>query len=127
MLKKPVIWNDNNKERIKIEIDEAQKRARVRTIDIKTIQYIIDGIEKHLGVKKKALEGVRFSVDWHAQNFPSAYRYTPESTIVSGIYKKGKWRITDISRGTTHGENERYRLYLPDATKDAIIRNYLYW
>jgi len=92
--------NTNNATKIGAEIDRAEGRATKRTI---THEMIIDetkSIEKRLStlLPKKDWKGLSFDCDPHAQSFPSAYKYTPESTSVTLERGASGWFVTSISR-----------------------------
>lgn len=126
-MKKAIIWNENNKKRIEAELNEVQKRSRARTITMNDIQSMLNKMESYLDIPKKHLEGVKFEADWNAQNFPRAYKYSPDSTIVEGIYSKGKWRITNIYRYTTHREGHMLDIELTDEAKEALVDRFSTW
>ena len=120
---KPIIINDTNRARIETAIAEAEGKATARTITFDNIVHACERIEKKLGVTKKAMEGVYYDVDLHAQNFPNAYKYRAESTPFTVEFSKGKWRVSDFRRAKTRTPNNRYVcVEMPEETKHAIIR-----
>lgn len=120
---KATIINDTNRTKIEAAIAEAEGKASVRCVGFDTVDEVCRHIEKVLAVPKKYLEGVKFSVDPHAQNFPKAYKYTPESTQFDVEFSKGKWRVSDFRRAKTRAPNNRYLcVVMPEETKQAIIR-----
>ena len=100
-----VIIKQENKSKILQMMDDAQGRATARTIDLDDILTAARRIENALNVPKKYLEGIVYSVDMNAQDFPHAYKYVPESTHFTLTYKNGTWRVSDIVRAQcrTHG------------------------
>lgn len=119
---KPIIINDTNRARIETAIAEAEGKATARTITFDNIVHACERIEKKLGVTKKAMEGVYYDVDLHAQNFPNAYKYRAESTQFTVEFSKGKWRLVSIGRSYTRREGHQYKcLAMPEETKQAII------
>ena len=119
---KSIIINETNKDKIKAAIQEVEGKASARTIDYDDIIRATQRIEKRLGIPKKYLEGVRYDVDLHAQNFPKAYKYKAESTQFVIEYLKGKWRLVSIERYYTRTAGHDYKcLVMPEETKKAII------
>lgn len=119
---KSIIISETNKAKIEAAISEAEGRATCRTITFDDIVKATQRIEKKLGIPKKYLEGVRYSVDIHAQNFPNAYKYRAESTQFTVEYLKGKWRVISIGRSYTRRSGHDYLCYImPEDTKNAII------
>ena len=108
-------------------IKETEGRASVRCIASATVMECLLTIERNLSITKTALEGVEAHVDYHAQDFPKAYKYTPESTHFCAVYRSGSWRITNISRSATYRAGRTYTLTLTDAAKAAIIANHTQW
>ena len=119
---KPIKLSDT--EKILAAIVEAEGRASVRVITPDDISNAIISIEKKLSITKKAMDGVSAEVDYNAQHFPNAYKYTPESTFFEAAYRKGTWYITNIYRGRTRGASNAISLYLPDAAKTAIVTSH---
>lgn len=120
---KAIIINDNNRAKIETAIAEAEGRATVRCVSFENIVSACDHIEKVLGIPKKYLEGVSYSVDLNAQNFPKAYKFTPESTHFVVEYSKGKWRLVKVQRDRTRTAGNDYRcIVMPEETKEAIVR-----
>jgi len=120
---KPIIVNETNIPRIADAIMEAEGRAATRCISPKDIFDAITKIEKKLEVPKTALEGVSFTVDIHAQNFPRAYKYRAESTQFTLTRQGGKWRVSWIERGYTKTEGHTFECTnMPKETEDAIIK-----
>lgn len=108
-------------------LDEAQGRAKVRTIKTTDIISALAEIEDTLSIRKKAMDGIRVEVDLNAQDFPNAYKYRPESTIFSALYKNGAWRVTDIGRYPTHRASCRISVIHTDASKNALIERFSSW
>lgn len=121
-MKKNIVIKKENENRINETIKAAEGRATVRTIDFKDIMSAISDIEKRLGIQKKILDGITAEIDYHAQDFPHAYKYRPESTHVALIHKSGSWQLVDVYRDTTRRRGHSINLDLTEAAKNAIIR-----
>lgn len=101
-------------------IEEAEKKARERKVDIeRDMKTISDSIEKK-GVSLKALEG---SSVWVSQcvlsNFPNAYKYTPYGTVVMYLIKGGRPHVRYVERN--HTEKQITWNFTTEAKK-AIIK-----
>jgi len=117
-----IIVNEKNTEKIEAAIAEVQEKARERCIDATDVSIACDRIWVRLGVAKTALEGVSFSVDLWAQNFPKAYKYRAESTQFTLTFSKGSWRVSNIVRAYTRGAGHCYEcLALPEKAQAYII------
>lgn len=102
-------------------LDNVQKRCTARTISAGDILGTLASVEARLDVPKKYLAGVTIDADIHAQAFPSAYKYTPESTVFHAEYKAGSWRVTYIARDCCR-RSPAVILTLPEETKNAVIK-----
>ena len=108
-------------EKLNLAIIEAEKRCTVRCIGVYDICKTLIEIEQRLNITKKSMEGVRIFVDYHAQNFPNAYKYRPESTVFEAVYRKGSWRITDIRRGGTKRSGHGIKITLTEEAQKAVL------
>lgn len=123
---KPIIVNETNRCKIDALILGVEGRATARTIDFSDIVWACKQIEKELGIPKKYLEGVRFDVDPHAQDFPNAYRFRPESTQFLIGFSGGKWRLSGIERYYTRAEGHKYKcVEMPEEVKQRILNRFM--
>lgn len=102
-------------------IAAAEGRASVRQITPRKIVECVQEIEERLHISKRAMAGTFAVVDYHAQKFPSAYRYVPESTHFTVEYNGKSWYLTAIARATCG--TRQYHITLSEAAKAAIIEN----
>lgn len=109
-------------EKIDDVIKEIEGKATARTITAADIIEELYTYENTLGIPKKYMEGIKVTINPHAQQFPGAYKYTPMSTKAQAVYKNGSWRIFDVYRGKC--TNTRISADLPKETKDKIIEKY---
>ena len=121
---KPIIVKETNKERIQQELDVLQKRSKVRTIDAGDILKACSRIEKELNVTKKALVGTVAIVDPNAQDFPKAYKYTPESTSFRIVRTSTGWKLTDLYRDSCARSDNRYIVTIPEEAKQEILHRF---
>ena len=105
-------------------IKEAEGRATVRTIDADDILHRLAQIEDTLHISKKAMQGVVVSVDLHAQSFPNAYKYLPQSTQFVAEYVAGHWSLLHVFRGRCGGPRCEMRVTLTDEAKAALISRF---
>lgn len=104
------------------ELDEVQKRCTARIITAEQICSILQSYTNDLRIPKGAMEGIEIEVNPCAQSFPRAYKFTPESTQFTAVYKRGSWRITDIRRDTCR--TWKIHAKLTDAAKEAIVTRF---
>ena len=102
-------------------IKEAEGRATARTITARDIISRLKEIEKGLNISKKNMNGVSVHVDENAQTFPSAYKFTPESTHFFATFKGGSWIITGIERARCGSASKKVTITLTEEAKAAII------
>ncbi len=118
-----MLIKEGNRERIEATIREAEGRATARTITYGDITRAIAELEKALNICKKDMTGITADIDYHAQNFPNAYKYTPESTHITVTRKTSAWDLARVYRDTTRREGHRYHLTLTEDAKKAIIQS----
>lgn len=121
---KPIIFNETNKTKIEKLLDEEQKTARVRCIEVKEMERMIKEAEDYLDIPKKYLEGTVIDCDYHAQTFPNCYKGVPESTQFGAKFENGKWRIIWIGRYITRRAGHKFEIELSDSAKEAIIKRF---
>ena len=81
-------------------IEAAEGRATARTITPDDIAEALERITERvllLSTRKDAI-GTKIEADPHAQTFPHAYKYTPESTHFTAELKSSGWTVTGIFR-----------------------------
>lgn len=96
-------------------------RATARTVAAKDILKAIEDLEHKLGILKKDMEGITAVIDVNAQDFPRAYKYTPDSTIVEIVCKKSSWSLVSVERGWTRSTKHKYAVKLTPEAEQAII------
>lgn len=92
--------NVKNEAQLNAAIVAAENGARERLANAYQIQLACEDLERRLAriLPKKAWQGLRFIVNVNAQSFPSAYRYTPKSTIVLVERGAKDWFVLDVRR-----------------------------
>lgn len=125
-LVKPVILNDNEKNKVALEgaLNRIQSRSRVRTVTVKDVYEAAEHVERKLGITKKALEGVRVHVDLAAQTFPNAYHGIPESTQFDMVFTKRFWRVTKVSREQCESSGRDYRVTFTEDARKALVERF---
>ena len=126
---KPIKITEANWEKINTAIQEAEGRATVRTIDSKDVLNAIREIEKYFGLSKKMMVGVWISVDLNAQEFPKAYKYTPESTHFDVLRKDSGWYLMDVSRERCRVPSKKFVMIsrLTEEQEKAILNRFYAW
>ena len=103
-------------------IRKAEGRSTARTITSRELLEHLSCMQSWLqGIPMTAMEGVSVSVDLNAQDFPRAYKYTPESTWFDAGYNKGSWHLYDLYRYRTAASKHGTNIDLPEATKKAVL------
>lgn len=108
-------------------IKDAEGRATVRTIDAADVCKSLLEIEQKLDISKKAMDGIKVAVDYHAQKFPNAYKHIPYSTQFSAEYKNGSWRLSGIAREETHSPGAAVTVAHTPESKAAILDRLTYF
>lgn len=114
----------NELEPLQNELDNLQARCSARKISAHDILETLYLYDRKLGISAKAKEGIQVSVDFNAQDFPSAYKYTPESTHFSAVYKSGSWRVLCVRRDITRRRSQQIDATLTAAAKEALVAKY---
>jgi hypothetical protein len=101
--------NVTRTEKLTAAINDAQARASVRTIVAADVEWAIGGIEQRLKglMYKKDWAGLVFDCDMNAQEFPGAYKGTPESTHFTLERGATGWFVTAIYRGECRRPTQR--------------------
>jgi hypothetical protein len=116
-----IIVKEANADRINAAIKEAEGRATARTITAKDVISAAEKITRRLDISKTALKGVSAHVDAWAQDFPRAYKYTPESTQFDLIHTGSGWALVNVDRDRTHGARDAAQIRLTDAARAAVL------
>lgn len=125
-MKKEIVLKNSNKERIETELNSVQRRCTVRLISFDNIMKMSKEIKKYYSLSNKELNGCKFVIDLHAQTFPSAYKYAPESTKCILEFKDPYWKLLDIYRAETNKEGGVVEAQLTETAKQAIIEHFTY-
>lgn len=112
--------NIQNTEKLSEAIKVAEGRATARTVKAEDIQYILHEIGE--GIPKAKLNGTKVYYDG-ARQFPSAYRYMPESTHWSAENVKGRWYITEIKRSYCPNRINNTHIAYSEEAKQRILEN----
>lgn len=123
---KSVILKEKNRETIEQELENVQRRCTARLINYNCIDSMSKKLKKYYGLSNKDLNGCKFIIDLHAQTFPSAYKYTPNSTKIILEFKNSYWKIIDIFRAETNRENGVVEAHLTEQAQKTIIEHFTY-
>lgn len=107
-----------NREQLAEAIKIAEGRASVRRINVDKIIAVLAEVDERLSLvsTKKDAVGTIAYIDVHAQRFPSAYKYIPESTQFVAKLKRDGWRIIRITRERVNGPKGRIFIRFTAAT-----------
>ena len=114
--------NITNKEKLNQAINEVQGKATARTIDADSVEYRVKQIEEKLStvLHKKDWVGIKAQIDHNGQDFPNAYKYTPNSTVVYLKRTGSGWFVTQIGRCVTSSANRQIVLTFPEGTAEKM-------
>lgn len=103
-------------------LDTVQARCTARTITAMEIIKSIEEIEERLNLISTKTDsiGTIADVDINAQDFPAAYKYTPESTQITLERKSSGWVLKYIERNRCKSRANHIVLTLTEATKAHI-------
>ena len=99
-------------EKLNAAIQEAERKARTRTItaeNIKDMLELVDDRLKLVSTKTDAVGTLVFG-DPNAQHFPSAYHGIPESTHFVAELTRTGWKVVSIDRGICRSPSARCRI-----------------
>lgn len=113
--------SETAKDRIERQLAYIQRSCTARTITYADIVRALNTVEERIGVPRCALDGTEVVVDINGDNFPSAYKYTPYSTVFRAVNKSGKWVILDVYRAPTHRFSQRVKCILSETTKHYVL------
>ena len=119
---KKIIIKEANKENINEVIKQVEGRATARLVDYNNVIHAINLIENQLDIAKKDMIGIVADIDYNAQEFPHAYKYTPESTHVKLERCSSGWALVDIKR--EYCGKHMIKIHLTEDAKQAILSNY---
>ena len=89
-----------NMEKLQQIIDEAEGKARERTLTAEELIKAVEEVDdycRQFGTMKD-LEGTAVWVDVNAQSFPRAYKYIPMSTQFRLVRKASCWKLDMVTR-----------------------------
>ena len=122
MLKKKIKLE--NAEAIQEAIKAAEGLATARTITAEEIREICTKVEIVNGfhIPKKYLDGTRIHYNG-GQKFPSAYKYTPNSTQFEAVFIKNSWYLISLKRDICPNSNTAGKITYSETAKQYILEN----
>lgn len=112
---------DRIAEPLSAAIREAEGRATERCLTARAVVLAIESITENLKIPASRMRGIKATVCPAAQDFPRAYKYTPEATTFCAEYKSAGWVITDIARTACPRASQEYYIELTEDAKAAIL------
>jgi hypothetical protein len=112
----------NNKSRIEKVLQDVERRSKTRKIE--TYDYLVSKVStvsRKIGITKKAMEGTTFIYYEGAEDFPNAYKFSPQGTKIEVRYgKSGAVYLVDISRDDVDHKKNFY-VRLSESAKKAVL------
>lgn len=73
---------------------------------------------------KKSYYGTKIKLDLNAQNYPSAYKWTPAATMIYAEFTRSGWTVYDIKREdqNKHPKSRVTYIELPETAKAEFIK-----
>lgn len=122
--------NENNWKKLEELLNISQERCTARTLDLEDIKKLIEKIEKRLnelGLLKTYRNGLTVDCNPYQEEFAQAYKYTPEGTKITLIYKNNNWRVLETYRANCNGKSEKALQFdFTDDQKERILNNIKY-
>lgn len=112
---------NNMVEPLSAAIREAEGRATARCLTARDVLFALESITENLNIPAKHMRGIKATVCPAAQDFPRAYKYTPDATTFCAEYKSAGWVITDIARTVCPRASQEYHIELTEDAKAAIL------
>lgn len=119
-----IIVKTENVEKIQKAINEAEGKARERKVTAKQLIACAEKLDKKLGIAPAHLKGVTARVDINAQDFPNAYKYTPESTVATLEHTGRAWALIDVKRDRTDIASKAVRFTLTEEAREWIVKRF---
>lgn len=122
--------NQNNWNKLQELLNDSQERCTARTLDLKDIKKLIEKIEKKLndlGLPKTYRDDLTVFCDPYQEEFAQAYKYTPQGTHITLVYKNNNWRVLTCYRANCNGKSEKALEFIfTDEQKERILNNIRY-
>ena len=115
--------NGSHRPRLAALLEAAQKRCTARTLDVSDVETILNNVDQRLDIPKCSLRGTLLYYSG-AENFPSAYRYRPESTHFRAEHTGRCWVVTGASRHTCPDRYDNASLVLSPSAREALQRKH---
>jgi hypothetical protein len=112
-----IIINGKHTEKLTSVLDAIQNRCTARTLDVERIEAILDRATRAIGVAAAHMKGSTIKYTG-AEHFPSAYKYTPDSTHFEATHNGRYWVVTAIYRYTCPNRCDNTHITPSD---DAIV------
>lgn len=123
---KPIKVIKGNEEKINLAFKQVEGKAKERTCTAQDVFKAVEKIERKFNIPKKYMNGLLVKCDIHAQKFPNAYKYAPESTQFHLKNINGNWYVYNISRNNCNRSNQKgfEAYFISDEIKAALLKKY---
>ena len=122
--------NENNWNKLQELLNTSQERCITRTLDLEDVKKLIKKIEKRLtdlGLLKTYRNDLKVDCNPYQEEYPQAYKYTPQGTHITLVYKNNNWRVLTAYRANCNGKDEKALEFIfTDDQKERILNNIKY-
>lgn len=122
--------NENNWNKLQELLNKTQERCTTRTLDLEDIKKLIEKVEKRLtelGLPKTYRNNLKVDCNPYQEEYPQAYKYTPQGTYITLVYKNNNWRVLTAYRSNCNGKSEKALEFdFTDDQKERILNNVKY-
>lgn len=122
--------NENNWNKLQELLNETQERCTTRILEVEDVKKLIEKIEKRLndlGLLKTYRNYLKVDCNPYQEEFAQAYKYTPQGTHITLVYKNNNWRVLETYRANCNGKSEKaLQFNFTDDQKERILNNIRY-
>lgn len=116
-------WKKKATKKEVVMLQDAQKRAQVRTTSLERDYNDLYAHIKRMGVTLKSLEGCRVIIAQAvSRDFPASYKYRPEGTVTKYLFKGGRPVLEYAYRDGAYTHEQEW--LLTDEAKKSLIENW---
>lgn len=122
--------NENNWKKLEELLNISQERCTTRILEVEDVKKLIEKIENRLtdlGLLKTYRNDLKVDCNPYQEEYPQAYKYTPQGTHITLCYKNNNWRVLNAYRTNCNGKSEKaLEFYFTDYQKERILNNIKY-
>lgn len=104
-------------------IDEAEGKAKVRTITAEALIAACNKMSAYLGIAPAHLKGVKAQIDLNSSDFRNSSSAYPSNSTIAYVEHTGKeWSLVDVARQFTQPSSRAVRFDLTDEAREWILK-----